>query len=52
MLRLVIGLRTDGMVVEGGRCMKGSYGKLCFCEKKGANVWEYFMERIINEENN
>ena len=32
MFRLVIGLKTDGREIEGGRCMKGSDGNLCFSE--------------------
>ena len=32
-------------VVEGGRCMRGSDGKLCFSEKKISRVWKEYMER-------
>ena len=49
MLRLVRGLKTDGMEVEGGRCMRGSDGKLCFGEK--VVVRKDYMERFMKEEN-
>ena len=39
MLRLVSGLKTDSRCAEGGRCMRGSDGKLCFSEKERCNVW-------------
>ena len=32
MFRLEKGLKTDSKEVEGGRCMRGSDGKLCFSE--------------------
>ena len=32
MFRLVKGLESDSKEVEGGRCMRGSGGKLCFSE--------------------
>ena len=34
MFRLVKGLKTDSKEVVGGRCMRGSDGKLCFSEKE------------------
>ena len=34
MLRPVKGLKTDSKEVEGGRCMRGSDGKLCFSDKE------------------
>ena len=37
--------------VEGGRCMSGSDGKLCFSDGECGNVWKDYMERIMNEEN-
>ena len=44
MIRLVTGLKTDSKEVEGGGCMSGSDGKLCFSEKKeiksGRNIWK------------
>ena len=46
-----MGLVTDGKEVEGGRCMRGSDGKLCFSEKERGKVWKDYMERIMNEEN-
>ena len=51
MFRLVKGLKTDSKEVEGGRCMRGSYVRLCFSEKESGKVWKDYMERIMNEEN-
>ena len=51
MFRLIKGLKIDCKEVEGGRCMRGSDGKLCFSEKERGNVWKDYMERIMNEEN-
>ena len=51
MLRLVKGLKTDSKEVEGGWCMRGCDGKLCFSEKERGKVWKDYMERIMNEEN-
>ena len=51
MFRLVKGIFTYSKEVEGGRCMRGSDGKLCFSEKERGNVWKDYMERIVNEEN-
>ena len=31
--------------------MSGCDGKLCFSEKGRGKVWEDYMERIMNEEN-
>ena len=39
MFRLVIGLKTDGKEVDGGRCMRGSDGKLFFSDKERGEVW-------------
>ena len=41
----------DSKVVEGGRCMRGSDGNLCFSEKEIGKVWKDCMERIMNDEN-
>ena len=38
MLRPVKGLKTDSEEVEGGRCMRGSDGKLCFSVKEKGKV--------------
>ena len=38
MFTLVEGLDIYSKEVEGGRCMRGSDGKLCFCEKEGGKV--------------
>ena len=51
MLRLVKGLKTGSKEVEGGRCMRGSDGKLCFSEKERGKVWKGYMVMIMNEEN-
>ena len=51
MFRLAKGLMTDSKEVEGGRCMSGSDGKLCFSEKERCKVWKDYVERIVNEEN-
>ena len=49
MFRLVRGLKTDSKEFEGGRCVIGSDGKLCFSEKERGIVWKDYMERIMNE---
>ena len=51
MFRPVKGLKTDSKESEGGRCMRGSDGKLCSSEKERGKVWKDYMERIMNEEN-
>ena len=51
MFRLVKALKTDSKEVEGGRCMRGSDGKLCFSEKERSKVWQDYMEKIMNEGN-
>ena len=51
MLRLIKGLKTDSKEVEGGRCMRGSDGKLSLSEKERGKVWKDYMERNMNEEN-
>ena len=45
------GLKTDGKEVEGGRCMRGSDEKLCFCEEERCKVLKDNVEGIMNEEN-
>ena len=49
--RSVKGFKTDNKEVEGGRCMRGSDGKLHFSDKERGKVWKDYMERIMNEEN-
>ena len=45
-------MKKDGKDVEGGRCMRGSNGRLNFIEKDRGRVWKEHLERIIiNEEN-
>ena len=51
MSRLATVLKTDSKEVEGGRCMRGSEGKMCFGEKAQGKVWKDYMERIMGEEN-
>ena len=51
MFRLVKGLKTDSKEVEGGRCMGGSYEKLCFCENKRGKVRKEYVEWNMNKEN-
>ena len=51
MFRPVKGLKIDSKEVEGGRCMRGSDGKLCFSEKERGKVWKDYMERIMKEKN-
>ena len=40
---------TGSKEVEGGRCIRGIDGTLCFSEKERGNVWKDYMERIMNE---
>ena len=51
MLRPLMRLKTDSKEGEGGRCMRGSDGRLCFSEKERGKVWKDYMEGIMNEEN-
>ena len=51
MLGLAKWLKIDSKEVEVGRCMRGSYEKLCFSEEERGKVWKDYMERIMNEEN-
>ena len=44
-------MNKEGRDVEGGRCLRGSDGKLNFSEEDGGKVWKEHMERIMNEEN-
>ena len=37
--------------VDGGRCMRGSDGMLCFSEKERGKVWKDYIKMILNEEN-
>ena len=50
MFRLVYGLKTDSKEVDGGRCMRGNVGKMCFGEKERCNIWMDYMDRIMNVE--
>ena len=40
-------MKTYSKEVEGGRCMRGSDGKLCFSED-GGKVWKDYMKRIMD----
>ena len=51
LFKLVKSMKKDGKDVEGGRCMRGSNGRLNFSEKDRGKVWKEHMERIMNEEN-
>ena len=44
-------MKPNSKEVDGGRCRRGSDGKLCFSEKERGKVWKDYMERIMNEEN-
>ena len=44
-------MKKDGKDVEGGRCMRGSDGRLNFSKKDRGRVWKELMENIMNEEN-
>ena len=46
MLRLVKGLKTDSKEVDGGRCMRGSEGKLGFIEMERGKVLKDYMEGL------
>ena len=45
-------LKKEGKDVEGGRCMRGSDGRLYFSEVNKGTIWKEHMESIMNEENN
>ena len=49
MCRLVRRLKIDSKEVDGGRCMRGSDGMLCYSEMVRGKVWKDYMERIMNE---
>ena len=49
--KLVKSMKKNGKDVEGGRCMRGSDGRLNFSEKDRGKVWKEHMKRIMNEEN-
>ena len=51
MFRLVEGLKIDSKEVEGGRCMRGSDGKLNVSETDRSKVWKNYMERIMKKIN-
>ena len=46
-----LNLKKDGKDVTGGRCKRGSNGRLNFSQKDRGIVWKEHMERIMNEEN-
>ena len=47
MFGFVNGLKTDTKEVEGGICVRGSDGKLCFSEKERGRIWKDYMEGIM-----
>ena len=49
--KFVKSMKKDGKDVEGGRCMRGSDGRLSFSERDRGKVWKEHMEKIMNEEN-
>ena len=49
--KFVKSLKKDGKDVPGGRCVRGSDGRLGFSEKDRGNIWKNHMEKIMNEEN-
>ena len=51
MFKLVKSMKKDGKDVEGGRCMRGSDGRLNFSEKDRGRVWKEHMDQIMNKEN-
>ena len=51
LFRLVTAIKIDSKEVEGGRCMRGSDGQLCFGKKETYKVWKDYIDRIMNEEN-
>ena len=51
MFRLRKEPKIDSREVDGGRCMRGSGGKLCFSEKERGKFWKDHRNRIMNEEN-
>ena len=51
LIKLIKSMKKDGKDVEGGRCMRGTDGRLNFSEIDRGKVWKKHMERIMNEEN-
>ena len=48
--KLAKSMKKDGTDVEGGRCIRGSDGRLNLSEKDRGKVWKEHMEIIMNEE--
>ena len=46
--KLVKSMKEDRKDVEGGKCKRGSDGRLNFSEKDRAKVWKEHVERIMN----
>ena len=42
---------SHGKLVDGGRCVRGSDGKLCLSEQERGNVWKDYVEGVMNVEN-
>ena len=51
MFRLVSVLMIDSKDVEGGSCLKGIDGKVCFSEKERGKIRKDYMEMVKNLEN-
>ena len=44
-------MKTDRKEIEGRRSIRGSDGKVFFCEKERGKVWKDYMEMTMNGEN-
>ena len=44
-------IKKEGKDVQGGRCLRGSEGRLDFNEEDREKIWKEHMEKIMNEEN-
>ena len=49
MFGLLEALKIDSEEVDGGRCVRGNDGKLCFSNRERGKVRKDYMERIMNE---
>ena len=44
-------MKKDGKDIEGGRCMRGKDVRLCWSEKGRRRIWNNYVEKIKNREN-
>ena len=51
MFKLVKFLKKEGKDVNGGRCLRGTNGRLPFSEKDQKRVRKEHMEKMMNKEN-